>query len=146
MAGASVRIDVDDAEVHAGLRALEAAGGNLRPALDEIGAVLETSTVERFETESGPDGGGWLPSRRAEEEGGQTLTDSARLRQSITRALSGDEVQVGTNLVYGAVHQFGSDPAGGRPSGIPARPYLGLSGGDRGAVLRIVADHLAGAV
>ena len=146
MAGARIRIGVDAAAAQEALRGLAHAGGDLRPALDEIGQRLATSVVERFERETAPDGAPWRPSRRAEDEGGQTLTDSARLRQSIVHAASAREAVVGTNLVYGAIHQLGSDPAGGRPSGIPARPYLGLDGADEATIESVALRHLGGAL
>jgi phage gpG-like protein len=56
---------------------------------------------------------------------------------------------VGTNLVYGAVHQFGN-PANryyntprGAPAPIPARPFLGLSVADREAILKVLTRYLA---
>ena len=54
-------------------------------------------------------------------------------------AISGASVEVGSNLVYAATHQFG-DP----DRRIPARPYLGLSADDERDIEalknRVVAD------
>ena len=42
-------------------------------ALAEIlGMYLESSTIERFENETGPDGEKWEPSQRAIEDGGNS--------------------------------------------------------------------------
>ena len=46
-------------------------------------------------------------SRNAAKKGGQTLTDTARLRQSITHRADAAGVEVGSNVVYAAIHQFG---------------------------------------
>lgn len=43
-------------------------------------------------------------------------------------AFSCGMMEVGLNLVYGAIHQFGGEEAG--RLGLPARPYLGLSAED----------------
>jgi phage gpG-like protein len=48
-----------------------------------------------------------------------------------------DWTAVGTNLIYGATHQFGDEERG-----IPARPYLGLSDDDRRAVVRVLHIHI----
>jgi len=51
-----------------------------------------------------------------------------------------DEVQVGSNLIYAATHQFG-DPA----RNIPARPFLGLSTDDRTEILALAQAWLEAA-
>lgn len=60
----------------------------------------------------------------------------------------GRGVAVGTNLIYGAVHQFGK-PANryyntpqGAAAPIPPRPYLGISADDRARILEILTDYL----
>lgn len=82
-------------------------GANLHPVMDEIGSLLVATVAHRFAEEEGPDGEAWTPSRRAEDEGGVTLTDSARLRHSITHSAGATKVEIGTNLVYAGIHQFG---------------------------------------
>ena len=125
-----------------------------RRLMDPIGQLLETSVIRRFELERGPDGRPWKPSRRPRRRrrgkrgpwytvaGGQTLTLSGRLRGSITHAAGSDHVDVGTNVVYAAIHQFGSDAGGGKPRGIPARPYLGIDDDDVRAITRLVSRVL----
>jgi phage virion morphogenesis protein len=158
--GASFRVEVNDAEVAAALRQLQDRGGDLAPALDEIGAMLVTSTQIRFERGIGPDGIAWPASLRAKLEGGQTLVDSARLKDSITHVVSGDAVAVGTNVIYAAVHQLGATinakggghltfMVGGRfvskkSVTIPARPFLGVDADDEAEILNILGDYLAG--
>ena len=178
MAGAGIRITVelDDEQVRSALRRLLAAGEAIdRPGgvLDVIGARLETSTQHRFETETDPDGKPWPPSLRAKEEEGQTLTDTGRLRASITHRLGPGEVAVGTNVVYAAVHQFGGETGprtirarnakalafpgrGGEiifrksvrhpGSKIPRRAFLGLDAGDRAMILETIHARLRRAV
>ncbi|MCY3878611.1 MAG: phage virion morphogenesis protein [Rhodobacteraceae bacterium] len=113
MAGAGIRIETNAAAASADLARRIARMSDTRPVMDEIGSLLEESTRERFDRERGPDGAPWLPSLRARREGGKTLTDSARLRESITRRVTGSgsraEVEVGTNVIYAAIHQFGGE-------------------------------------
>ena len=143
---AGIRIDADTALAERFLRrAVDALDGAEAQAMfDEIGATLVTSTVLRFEHERGPDGRPWIPSRRALEEGGQTLTKSARLKENFEHRATPRGVDVGTNVVYAAIHQFGSGDLE-RPKNIPARPFLGLDDDDADAVLEIARRRLAAA-
>lgn len=172
MAGAGLRIEVtaDTGAVESALRRLRRRVRNMHPILDEIGQTLETSTLRRFETGTGPDGRRWPVSGRARRQGGQTLVDTGRLAASITHRADNDEVVVGTNVVYAAIHQFGGKtpprtirprnrralfwPGAAHPvskvdhpgSTIPARPFLGVSSGDEDAIFRIIRRHLTRAV
>lgn len=137
--------------------------GDLEPPMARIGAYGEESTIYRFETERGPDGDPWEPSERAKRTGGQTLTDTARLRQSITWRASRSEAEWGTNLIYAGVHQDGATiraKGGGRlgfvipglgfraPEEvvIPARPFLGVNAEDEDEIDAIVHDYIAEAL
>lgn len=114
MTAATITLDVQDIDIDAPLavlRAIERRAVDLSDVLDEIGLALTSSTRLRFERGVGPDGLPWLPSLRALEQDGQTLVDTARLRDSITHAVGGDSVEVGTNVVYAGIHQFGGDIA-----------------------------------
>ena len=168
MAGVGIRIEANVDEAAAVLQRIVARGFSPAPALDEIGSYLVSSTIRRFELERGPDGTPWKKSRRAERESGQTLTDTGRLRASITHSVAGDAVEVGTNVVYAAIHQFGGKtkprtirprrkkalfwPGAGHPvasvqhpgSDVPARPFLGVDDRDRPVIERIVVRHLEG--
>jgi phage virion morphogenesis protein len=124
----------------------------------EIGEHLVASTQMRFKEETAPDGTRWPQSIRAREEGGQTLSDTRRLRNSITCAARPDRVEVGTNDKRAPVHQFGATirakrakalkfQVGGRFAvkkvvRIPARPFLGISDDDREAITEIIRERL----
>ena len=77
----------------------------------------------------------WLKCRIAQ------LRRGGDLRDSVQNYSAGLEAVVGTNLVYGAVHQFGS--AEGSDQNIPARPYLGLSDEDRADIGDLVEGEIA---
>ena len=82
-------------------------GPGLQAMLANVGESVVTQTKERFREQKRPDGGKWPKSRRAREEGGQTLTDRARLKHSIHKRLRPGIVEIGTNVEYAAIHQFG---------------------------------------
>lgn len=111
-----------------------------RAVMDEIGRHLVASTLRRFETERGPDGKPWLRSARAVSEGGRTLTETGRLRRSLTHVVGagGHAVAVESDLAYAAVHQFGHRAGRRGRTSIPARPFLGIDAHDRDVVRTIL--------
>lgn len=118
-----------------------------RPMFDDIGAYLVSYTTKRFLLGVGPDGTPWTPSRRAlgDRDGiGKTLVDRGHLRDSITHQvfLDGSGVQVGSDMVYAAIHQFGGDAGRNHAVHLPARPFLGINGEDEAEIDRIVANHM----
>jgi phage virion morphogenesis protein len=132
---------------------------DLRPLMERIGAYGEESTVNRFETQKGPDGKTWAPSARVRAKGGQTLVDSGRLRGSITWRADADSAEWGTNLIYASTHQEGASirakgdgrltffiPGLGFRSPqevvIPARPFLGLDDDDQVEIGALIQDYL----
>lgn len=146
MAGNRIDIEIDDKRVRGSIGKLLDALANPHPALDEIGSRLVASTLERFRSETAPDGTPWQQSLRALVQGGQTLQDTGRLRDSIQHVVRGDGVDIGSNLVYAAIHQFGGKAGKGHAVTLSARPYLGIDDRDAAAIERIVTRHIAEAV
>lgn len=133
MAGTALKLDVSEllalnAQITAGMRQLLAAD----PAqlLTDVGVELEGQTQERFETQRGPDGKPWAKwsaaYRKRRRPKGSVLRLEGDLQASITHAVSGDTLQVGTNDVRAATHQYGDRRlAWGRVTvTYPARPFL----------------------
>ena len=147
MAGQGSSVTVDTAPVDGALARLAAALSRPDDMMDSIGRYLVGSTHRRFERERAPDGSPWLKSARAIAEGGRTLTDTGRLRSSVAHTVTdgGRTVEVGSSVVYAAIHQFGGRAGKGRRAKIPARPYLGVDEHDRDAIAQIVSRALQGA-
>ena len=147
MVARTVGVEIESSTLNAALSRLAAALANPAAAMDQIGRYLVVSTLRRFERERAPDGSPWLKSARALAEGGQTLTDTGRLRGSIAHTVTdgGRAVEVGSNVLYAAIHQFGGRAGKGLRAKIPARPYLGIDERDRDAIARIVSRALEGA-
>lgn len=159
--------------VQAVLGRLAQAAGNLRPALSEIGAYLESETVGHFVASRAPDGTPWAPLAPATLWGrvggfsgrhffarrwqlraatvrrmanARPLVDHGHLRDSITYVVEDASVLVGSNMIYARIHQFGG--SAGRVDHrvqIPARPYLGTAPRDEAEILAIAARHLEAA-
>jgi phage gpG-like protein len=172
MAGASIQIDIKgQAAIDKALQKLTKQVGNLKTPLREIGEHLLESTQDRFDREAAPDGKSWqelAPSTFMARMGGvgktfkkrgglrkaaqkklgamQILTDSRRLRDSIVYDADDAGLEIGTNAIYGAIHQLGGPAGKDKNVDIPARPYLGLDDDDRSYILEVVSDYLAKAV
>ena len=127
--------------------------GDLTELMEAFGLALESSTIDRFDRETDPDGNRWTPSIRARETGGKTGTDTARFKQSITHRAGARQVEVGSNIAYAGPFHSGATiraRSGGRlkfrlPGGlgfrsprevtIPARPVVGVSRDDEAELL-----------
>lgn len=198
MAGAGITITVNDAEVLAAFSRVAAASLDFTPLFDDIGASLVVSTQQRFETETDPSGKKWTPLRpstkRARRGVPHILRDRNRLFRSLTHNATPSYLEVGTNVIYAAIHQFGgtidlaareqtanfrmasegaytkadgtkvgsrlrfakrkskskrvwakSFSIGAHSITIPARPYLGLSDGDKALILEKTEAYLMAA-
>jgi phage virion morphogenesis protein len=157
MAGVSIRIDGAEEAARAAREAARRAI-DATPVWDEIGAMLEVSTRHRFDQGRSPDGSVWPPSLRVLNEGGKTLMDSGAFVGSITHIASPDGVEVGTNAIQGAVHQFGAVITAKTDEGlrfkigdqwvrkqsvtIPQRAFLGVDQDDEAAIVEIWEDWL----
>jgi phage virion morphogenesis protein len=158
LSGVKLHFELDTKAAQAALNGLIKAGANLTPLMDLIGNYLRNETKHRFETGQAPDGRAWLPSWRAREEGGKTLMKSRHLWDSITHRAGNNFVEVGSNVIYAAVQQFGATiraKAGGKlifkigggyrsmdQVTLPARPYLGMSQADPVEIGAIVDTYL----
>jgi phage virion morphogenesis protein len=127
---------------------------------DAIGEMIVGQTKERIATEkTAPDGAAWAPwsvaydnTRNHSKHSLLVGEGSPGLMESIANYTRGSTIEVGTNLIYGKIHQFGGEPgkdgadvpSGAVGSGIPARPYLGLSGRNEAEIEELVADVIAG--
>jgi len=142
MAGAFVEVTVGTDDVQRALRELGERGQNLRPVLGDLGEYLLQSHATRFRRQVDPEGNPWRPlslNYRATKPRNRDkiLTLDGHLRRSLRYQVRGSELLFGTNLVYGAVHQFGHED-------VPARPYLGVSPEDTSELVLILADWLTG--
>jgi phage virion morphogenesis protein len=166
MAGAAVRVAVRDADLRQALRRLTAKGdaGLVQACLKNIGLAVVKQTRRHFEQQRDPEGQAWAPLNPDYAKGkrGTKILEeqgmAGGLEGSITSVVHPGYVEIGTNKVYGAIHQFGGTirPRSGeflvfklggktvlaRKVTIPARPYLGLSPQDKAELLDIVEDHI----
>ena len=157
MTGASIIIRVDDKEVRRDFARLQGLMKNTTPIMAAIGTGVVGSTQRRFTSQVAPDGSPWQtlnPFYAAGKKNSRILTESGRLRDSISSSPSRDEVAIGTNVIYAAVHQFGAEikpkngthlifsingrTVGAKSVTIPARPFLGISADDEVMIAEVV--------
>lgn len=129
-----------------------------QPARQEIGEYLLAETLNNFEQEQTPEGKPWQPSFRAQEQGGKTLQQRGHLRDSYTYLDNVSSIEVGSNLIYAAIHHQGGVIKG--KSGnlkfkvgdrwvqkaqveIPARPALGITDENLNEIGDILLDFYA---
>lgn len=158
---ARLNYKIDDARALGAMRALMDQADDPTDIMRGIATIGESSTRERFATETGPDGEQWAPSLRQQIEGGQTLTKDGHLGDSITSDYSRERAAWGTNRIYGGIHQKGGviraksaralefTLANGavvvvQSVRIPARPYLGISDDDAADIGDFIAEKIWG--
>lgn len=164
MAGVGIKIRPQDQTANQAMARLAAQPSLVQPALKNIGVALVRSTRQRFADQKDPQGQPWKPlnPEYAKAKGGGKILQKLGMRGgllgSIVWQLEGSTLQIGTNKIQAAVHQFGAvilprnAPALVFRIGkklifaaevtIPARPYLGISADDRTEIAEIVEDHV----
>ena len=162
---AFITISGDASPIQSALDAIMAVGTRPQAVLEAIGLELHDRTIERVERGEDPNGIRWEtyaplnPLYKADKESPDILRERGDLFASIHSEVDGHAILVGTDLIYGAIHQFGgiirpkeaqqlSFEMGGelfhRSSvTIPARPYLGLGPGDEAAIMDRLDEFLS---
>lgn len=160
MTGARLNVGLDASRAEAALRGLARLGLQPRDMLAAIGVGLAENVRNRIDEEKAPDGSAWeplLPDYAAIKRGPGILRESGMsggLQGSIISDATDDEVAVGSNRIYAAVHQFGATIRPVRAKAlrfrlasgvvlaqsveIPARPYLGISDEDQETVMDVI--------
>ncbi|MDR2551444.1 MAG: phage virion morphogenesis protein [Desulfobulbus sp.] len=173
MAGAfQILARIDDREVMAALERLRAHTDRMAPVFKVIGESLLRSTRQRFRDQMDPEGRPWqalkpstVAAKAARGHSGNILRARGHLADTIHYQADNNGMRLGTNRIYGAIHQLGGKtsphvirprtkkalawPGARHParsvnhpgSDIPAREYLGFSRQDRDRILEIVTDH-----
>ena len=164
MGGYSIRLEGDVGPLRKKLAALKLSGPDLAELNQTLAEALRASTLRRFNTATGPDGKKWKKSIRAAAEGGQTLVNTADLKNSIHAIATSEVAAVGTNKDYARTHQFGDArtirarrkkalafQVGGKwvsrksvQVDIPPRPFMGIDDEDLAETRAMVADFIKG--
>ncbi|MFW2438061.1 MAG: phage virion morphogenesis protein [Arenicellales bacterium] len=138
MSGVAINIEAEFKPIYEVFDNMIEAGLDTGELMDMVGLEMVGSTVDRFRTSTAPDGSAWKPVKR----GGTPLVDQGLLRGSITHLHDQDEVEWGTNSIYGAIHQFGGQAGRNHAVTIDARPYVGVSDDDEELIQDVAYDFL----
>ena len=159
--GYSIRLEGDVRRLMARMKQFSEL--DKRQVTASMAEAMRTSTLDRFRNEKAPNGQRWKRSIRASTEGGKTLTNTARMKNSIHSQSDASGFAVGTNAKHAATHQFGEPGRTIRARRkkvlrfqyngkwvskkqvcvkIPARPFLGLSDEDMQEMKATVEDFI----
>lgn len=116
----NVTVKVDDSRAQVGLASFRLSLHQNQELMQEIGNSMLASIRRTFRGQGSPDGS-WAPlapstikrDPKRYGAGHKLLVDSGRLLNSIQASAEPGRVTIGTNLVYAAVHQYGSRDRGG---------------------------------
>ena len=113
MSGAAIEVKIDDTQVKKLLARIQKNLGDLTPVMKIIGSISRTSIIRNFEKSGRPakwkKHSGQTEKRRG--KGAKILMAqgfAGGLAASINYQAGKKSVKVGTNKIYGAVHQFGA--------------------------------------
>ena len=98
-----------------------------KAVLSNIGVLMVAQTRERLETtKKSPSGKSWKKwsdkYKKTRKPNHSLLSNEGELTQSIAFNISGNELQVGSDLIYAGTHQYGNPDRN-----IPQREFLGMS-------------------
>lgn len=117
MSDDTIKITSNSKEVNDKLLELAQRAKNTKPVMRQVAHVMRTYIDEKFETEGKYQGEKWqewtpkYKKKRSKMGRGQgkILTLEGELREKIDDKVNNDSVQVGTNQIYAAIHNFGGD-------------------------------------
>lgn len=146
-----IRIEFNDRDVNTAITDLQLLLRDLTPVMERIADTMRDATKDRFDAQTSPEGVPWAKKKQStidRQTKGKRGADprplhySLDLRSQIFATSGPDFAEVGSNRAYAAMMHFGGQKEKFPHlwGDIPARPFLGLSEEDRGAILEIVAE------
>jgi phage virion morphogenesis protein len=162
MTSTGTTITIDDGEVTRALDLVLAAGRDTAPIMKILAQVLVRQTKDRIKDGKTPQGTPFAPLnplyRKTKKGPGILRGATGHLRNLIAASNDATQARASTALPYARIHQFGGTirpknaPAlifsmGGEDFAvqsvtIPARPYMGISPGNRAEIVDTIADWL----
>lgn len=146
MAGSAIQIIKNAPEFKTGLEKVANRFGSPKPALEIIGETVTASVQRNFEKGGRPDGWQALSEvTLAKKKGGSTLVGKGfggGLLGSIHHAADENAVYIGTDKIYGAIHQFGGKAGRNKKVEIPQREFLVIQDEDVAEIDQLLGDFL----
>lgn len=147
MTGAAVQTNYDDSQLQELVRKVGLRARTWQAPLAIIGEVVRTSVIRNFEEGGRPEAWQELSETTLlTKRSGKVLVEqgfAGGLMGSIHAEIVGaDTVLVGTDKVYGAIHQWGGMAGPGRKVKIPGREYLMVQDEDWVEIIETLQDYL----
>ncbi|MGR3970688.1 phage virion morphogenesis protein [Shewanella sp. 1180_01] len=124
-------------------------GQDLQPALSAIAEYLRGSTQDRITAGESPDGTPFAAlsdfTLGAKSRNQDKILIERGYLYNLVYQVSSEQMQLGSNMVYAAMHQFGGTTAPNSMipnKDIPAREFLGGSQDDEIEIIATVGDYL----
>ncbi len=124
-------------------------GQDLQPALNAIAEYLRGSTQDRITAGESPDGTPFAAlsdfTLGAKSRNQDKILIERGYLYNLVYQVSSEQMQLGSNMVYAAMHQFGGTTAPNSMipnKDIPAREFLGVSQDDEIEIIATVGDYL----
>ncbi|MCU8031783.1 phage virion morphogenesis protein [Shewanella sp. SM73] len=124
-------------------------GQDLQPALSAIAEYLRGSTQDRITAGESPDGTPFAAlsdfTLGAKSRNQDKILIERGYLYNLVYQVSSEQMQLGSNMVYAAMHQFGGTTAPNSMipnKDIPAREFLGVSQDDEIEIIATVGDYL----
>lgn len=108
----------------------------------EVGEYMLGNVQDNLDTQRLADGKAMPPSKAAAKRGGKTLINTHRLYDSYAYQLRDEGVEIGSAMIYAAIHHFGGKAGRGGKTTITPRPVLGVSTKQE----RAIGDYLIAAI
>lgn len=103
-----IHVEIKDDGLFSALGQVAVKIRDQRNLMRRIAGTLETTTLDNFSAQGRPAWLGLAPSTLKRRGGdAQILQDKGHLKGSVSSVYGRDFAQVGTNLAYAAIHQFG---------------------------------------
>lgn len=106
-----IEVNIDTSELSAALKRVDKFAANASPLMEKIAGVMHDAVMQNFHEGGRPAWAGLAPAtlkqKRKKGYSDDPLIRTGKLRNSITLRYTPTTAQVGTNLVYAGIHQFG---------------------------------------
>lgn len=146
MSGTAIEIVTNAHAFAAEMTEIAERFGSALPAMEIIGEIVTTSVQRNFEKGGRP--AGWQPlssATLAMKKGGSVLIGKGfggGLLGSIHAEPAANQVMIGTDKIYAAIHQFGGQAGRGLKTTIPARPFLLVQDEDWPEITESLGEYL----
>lgn len=143
MTGVALTVGFDDALLTGHLSRLAVADARGFAAVrHEIGSYLLGEVQDSLDGQKLFDGTAMPQSKAAIKRAGKTLIRKHHLYDSYVYQLTGGGLELGSNLIYAAIHHFGGDAGRGHATHIEARPVMGMTAAHEARIGDVLIDQI----